>query len=102
LTMLRAIIKEQLLAGCDSLRAVLVGGEAMPPDLPDRFHAQSQGEIFNRYGPTETTISSTSWRCEPGSPGGTVPIGRPIARTEVYVLDRELLPVPVGIVGELA
>ena len=102
MAMLGTLLEEQSLAACDSLKTVLVGGEAMPPDLPARFHAQSQADIFNRYGPTETTISITSWRSERGWQGRTVPIGRPIARTEVYVLDRELLPVPVGVVGELS
>ncbi len=102
MAMLGTLLDEQSLAGCDSLRTVLVGGEAMPPDLPARFHAQSAAEIFNRYGPTETTISITSWRPERGCQGRTVPIGRPIARTEIHVLDRALEPVPVGALGELA
>jgi amino acid adenylation domain-containing protein/FkbM family methyltransferase len=102
MAMLGTLLDEQSLAGCDSLRTVLVGGEAMPPDLPARFHAQSSAEIFNRYGPTETTISITSWRSERGCQGRTVPIGRPIARTEIHVLDHALQPVPVGVAGELA
>ncbi|HEV7514943.1 MAG TPA: amino acid adenylation domain-containing protein, partial [Thermoanaerobaculia bacterium] len=101
MAMLATLLEEQSLAGCDSLRTVMVGGEALPPDLPARFHAQSEADIFNRYGPTETTISITSWRCERGWEGRTVPIGRPMARTEVYVLDRALQPLPMGVAGEL-
>jgi acyl carrier protein len=58
-----------------------------------------RGEIFNMYGPTETTIWSTTYRIEGNST--TIPIGKPIANTQVYVLNSGLEPVPVGEAGEL-
>ena len=60
-----------------------------------------EGELCNLYGPTEATIEVTSWRCERGSGPGRTPLGRPIANTQVYMLDAERNPVPVGVPGEL-
>jgi amino acid adenylation domain-containing protein len=101
MAMLAALLKEHSLADCGNLRTVLSGGEAMPVDLPARFHSQSKADLYNRYGPTEATISVTSWRCLPGDYGRAQPIGRPIARTRIYLLDSALQPVPIGVAGEL-
>ena len=101
MAMLAALLKEHSLASCRSLRTVLAGGEVMPGDLPALFYSRSGAELYNRYGPTEATISVTSWRCLPGDPGRSQPIGRPIARTRIYLLDDELRPVPLGVAGEL-
>ncbi|HWG99483.1 MAG TPA: AMP-binding protein, partial [Pilimelia sp.] len=78
---------------------VLVGGEALPAALAEALHAAGAASVTNLYGPTETTIWSTAH--EVGA-GGTSPppIGRPIANTQVHVLDGWLRPVPVGAVGE--
>jgi amino acid adenylation domain-containing protein len=75
----------------------LCGGEAMPPDLAAALLPRC-GELWNMYGPTETTIWSTVHRV---TAGGPVPIGKPIANTQVYVLDAARDPVPPGVVGEL-
>lgn len=83
--------------GSDKLR-ILCGGEAFPRQLADRL-LEVVPEVWNMYGPTETTIWSSIARVEP-SPRA-VPIGRPIANTTMYVLDRYLKPVPIGAVGEL-
>jgi amino acid adenylation domain-containing protein len=77
---------------------ILCGGEALPRALADRL--LDKGEVlWNLYGPTETTIWSSAWRVE----GGELPIcvGRPISGTRLYVLDKWLRPVPVGVTGEL-
>jgi amino acid adenylation domain-containing protein len=82
-----------------SLRQMLVGGEAFPTKLATELQSLVNGDVINMYGPTETTIwSSTHVLCD--SPG-TVPIGRPIANTQLYVLDKNFQPVPVGVPGEL-
>ena len=57
--------------------------------------------LHNLYGPTEATIDATSWCCEAGAAAPTVPLGRPIANTRIYVLDARLSPVAVGVVGEI-
>ncbi|MBU3871521.1 AMP-binding protein, partial [Streptomyces sp. 4503] len=78
---------------------VLVGGEALPADLAVAL-AERAESVTNMYGPTETTIWSTAWPVT--SEGAGAPrIGRPIANTQVYVLDGGLRPVPVGVPGEL-
>jgi amino acid adenylation domain-containing protein len=79
------------------LPRVISGGEPLPADLADRL-LERVGELWNFYGPTETTIWSTRARVRPGEP---VTIGRPVANTTAYVLDERLEPVPVGCVGEL-
>jgi amino acid adenylation domain-containing protein len=79
------------------MRAV-VGGEAVPAALATQLHELMEG-VWNFYGPTETTVWSTCWKVE--EPGGTVPIGRPIANTRCYVLDAAGEPVPPGVLGEL-
>jgi len=77
---------------------MLCGGEALPRALADRLLPKGLA-LWNLYGPTETTIWSSFARVEPGE--GPVPIGRPIANTELYVLDARLRPAPVGVAGEL-
>ncbi|HEX8202153.1 MAG TPA: amino acid adenylation domain-containing protein, partial [Isosphaeraceae bacterium] len=77
---------------------MLCGGEALPRALADRL-LDKGAALWNLYGPTETTIWSSAARVEPGE--GAVPIGRPIANTQLYVLDARLRPVPVGVTGEL-
>jgi amino acid adenylation domain-containing protein len=77
---------------------ILCGGEAVSRKLADQL-LQKCSSLWNMYGPTETTIWSTASRIEPG-PGG-VPIGQPIANTQLYILDKVLQPVPIGVAGEL-
>ena len=76
---------------------VLCGGETLRPDLAEELFKRCR-ELWNMYGPTETTIWSTTCRLLPGEP---ISLGRPIANTKVHVLDGDLRPVPVGAVGEL-
>ncbi|VTT99452.1 amino acid adenylation domain protein : Peptide synthetase (Fragment) OS=Cyanothece sp. CCY0110 GN=CY0110_07821 PE=4 SV=1: AMP-binding: AMP-binding_C [Gemmataceae bacterium] len=84
-------------AGRPGLRA-FCGGEPMPPELAGRL-LERVAEVWNLYGPTETTVWSTVHRVERA--GGSVPIGHPIANTQVYVLDPQLEQLPAGEVGEL-
>ncbi len=78
---------------------ILCGGEALPRSLAERLTAGG-AEVWNLYGPTETTIWSMRHRLKP-SGSGPVPIGRPIANTTLYLLDEHCRPVPAGIAGEL-
>jgi acyl carrier protein len=77
---------------------VLCGGEALARSLANQLRTRSE-QVWNLYGPTETTIWSTMDQVAPA--GGTVSIGRPIANTETYILDQHLQPVPIGVCGEL-
>jgi amino acid adenylation domain-containing protein len=83
--------------GSRSLK-ILSGGEPLSRELADRL-LERCGELWNLYGPTETTIWSSVARIEPGA--GPIVIGRPIANTQFYVLDPYLQPVPAGVPGEL-
>lgn len=77
---------------------LLCGGEAFPPDLAKELLSRC-GQLWNMYGPTETTIWSTVHRVS--SSDGSVPIGHPIDNTQVYVLDARRNLVPAGAIGEL-
>ncbi|MFN8008649.1 MAG: amino acid adenylation domain-containing protein [Terriglobia bacterium] len=77
---------------------LLCGGEALSPELAEQLTARG-ASLWNMYGPTETTIWSTLCRVNPEE--GVITIGRPIANTQVYILDQHLHPVPIGVIGEL-
>lgn len=77
---------------------ILCGGEAFPRELANQLVERSS-RLWNMYGPTETTIWSAIYPVKVGD--GPVSIGRPIANTQVYLLDKRLNPVPIGVVGEL-
>jgi natural product biosynthesis luciferase-like monooxygenase protein len=94
-----ALEAENLSALC-SLRALMLGGEGLPPSLVETLRPVLPGRLLNMYGPTETTIWSTTAELDPED--GRVTIGRPIANTRVQVLDRHFRPLPVGVAGELA
>ncbi|QOQ77658.1 amino acid adenylation domain-containing protein [Pseudomonas poae] len=81
---------------------VMCSGEALPGSLVRRFKAQLPGiGLYNLYGPTEAAVDVTAWNCaRPDVPDNT-PIGKPIANTRMYLLDTQLQPVPLGVVGEL-
>lgn len=82
---------------------ILCGGEALTNDLAERL-LECGFQVWNLYGPTETTIWSTIYRVTSTVDQGisnTVPIGRPIANTKIYILDANLQPVPVGVIGDL-
>ncbi|HEY0737424.1 MAG TPA: amino acid adenylation domain-containing protein [Herpetosiphonaceae bacterium] len=100
-SMLQVFLDEPGVAGCASLKRVICSGEALPYDLQERFFARSGAELHNLYGPTEAAVDVTYWACERGSTRRMVPLGRPVANTEIYILDRHLQPVPIGVGGEL-
>lgn len=83
--------------GKPALKA-LCGGEAFPRDLANELVRRAQS-VWNMYGPTETTIWSSTIEVKAGE--GAVPIGPPIDNTQFYVLDKNNQPVPIGVAGEL-
>jgi amino acid adenylation domain-containing protein len=89
--------------GNPKLKAIC-GGEALPRELADSLLAKV-GSLWNIYGPTETTVWSTTYEVKRDRPNPRLdtpePIGRPIANTQVYILDSSLQPVPIGVPGEL-
>ena len=78
---------------------ILCGGEALPPELALGL-VQRSSSVWNMYGPTETTIWSSVHRVT-GQEDNGIPIGRPIANTQIYILDSHLNPVPANISGEI-
>ncbi|MEV7052312.1 non-ribosomal peptide synthetase [Streptomyces anulatus] len=86
---------------CGTLRRVLCSGEALPASTVARFHERLPCELHNLYGPTEASIEVSHWQAPPDHTGATVPIGKAISNTRLYVMDAWLRPQPVGAVGEL-
>jgi len=103
--MLAAFLEAPNVAQCTHLKRVICSGEALPHRLQTQFFQTLPNvELHNLYGPTEASIDVTAWTCHPSPdspPTATVPIGRPIANTQIYLLDSRDRPVPPGIPGEL-
>ena len=94
----------------ESLRLVIIGGERVLPESVrcwQQYVAKSgksdRLQLINTYGPTETTVSATLYRIRSSNSyaAGEVPIGRPLAHLQAYILDPNLQPVPIGVPGEL-
>ena len=101
-TLLRLLLEDGELAGCQSLRRVFCGGEALTPELQDTFNAFMTAELVNVYGPTEATIHASFAVCsDTGDEPPRSSIGRPIKNARLYILDQQQRPVPRGMVGEL-
>jgi amino acid adenylation domain-containing protein len=104
--MLNAFLEADASAAQRSLRRVICSGEALPAALQRRFWSWREPagrhiELHNLYGPTEAAVDVSAHACQPDAGASSVPIGRPIANTRLYVLDRALRPLPVGAVGQL-
>lgn len=100
-SMLAAFLATAGLDRCQTLRHVICSGEALPFSLQEEFFASLPAQLHNLYGPTEAAIDVTHWTCRRHDERRIVPIGRPVANTQMYVLDRQLQPVPIGVAGEL-
>jgi len=100
-SMLQVFLQETNLENCRCLKRVFCSGEALPWELTQSFFEKLECELHNLYGPTEAAIDVTFWRCQPQENSQLVPIGRPISNIQIYILDKHLQPVPVGIPGEL-
>ncbi|MFD9865440.1 amino acid adenylation domain-containing protein, partial [Streptomyces alboflavus] len=101
-SMLAAFLAEPTAERCVSLRRVEAAGEGLPVELANQFLSVLPGaELHNLYGPTEAAVEVSHWkhRIEPGAT--SVPIGKPVWNTRLYVLDSALRPVPPGVPGEL-
>jgi amino acid adenylation domain-containing protein len=100
-SMLQVFLEEPGVEQCTCLRRVSTGGEVLSPQLQERFFSRFTSNLYNGYGPTEATVAVTYWTCQRGDHRRVIPIGRPIANTQIYILDRYLNPVPIGVPGEL-
>ncbi|MDE9430506.1 non-ribosomal peptide synthetase [Xenorhabdus bovienii] len=101
-SMLGLFLTHPQIAECQSIKRIICSGEAL-----SAAHVKlcqqllPAAEIYNLYGPTEAAIDVTAWRCPTNFADDQVPIGKPIANTQLYILDRYLAPVPLGAAGEL-
>lgn len=93
------LMSDEARAALGRVRHLMLGGEALPAALVRDLRAVTDARIENMYGPTETTIWSSTGRVEEVE--GVADLGTPIANTQLYVLDAALAPVPIGNAGEL-
>lgn len=100
-SMMQLFLRENHDGMCRSLKKVVCSGEALSCELQEHFFEKLDAELHNLYGPTEAAVDVTFWECRRGSQRLTVPIGKPVANTQIYILDRYMQPVPVGVAGEL-
>ncbi|MGG5272672.1 amino acid adenylation domain-containing protein [Pseudomonas syringae pv. coryli] len=101
-SMLQAFVNQTPAGRCSTLKRVLCSGEALPHALLLQGQAHfPKSELHNLYGPTEAAIDVTAWHYVAEQDIGIVPIGRPIANTQIYLLDAHGQPVPIGVSGEI-
>ncbi|WRH68361.1 MAG: AMP-binding protein [Planktothrix sp. GU0601_MAG3] len=92
-SMLRVFLQQPNLESCSCLKRIFCGGEALSFELKQRFFERLNCELYNLYGPTETAVYATYFQCTPESNYQIIPIGRPIANTQIYILNSDLKPV---------
>lgn len=100
-SMLGVFLEGEDLQECQSLRRVICSGEALSASLRDRFYTIFQCPLYNLYGPTEASVDVTAYTCDKQQGSALVPIGKPIANTQIYILDGAGRPTGIGVAGEL-
>jgi amino acid adenylation domain-containing protein len=98
-----ALLEPALRSGelADRVRVLVLGGEPLQASVAQLWRKYApRTRIFNHYGPTETTVGCAVYELGE-NPSGTVPIGRPISNTQIYILDSHLQPAPIGVAGEI-
>ena len=98
-SMLRVFLEDEGVEQCGCLKRVICSGEELTPNILARYYESLDAHLYNLYGPTEASIDVSYWACSPED--DIVPIGKPIANTQLYVLDENLQPLPIGVPGEL-
>ncbi|MGC4060737.1 MAG: amino acid adenylation domain-containing protein [Aquabacterium sp.] len=101
------LLSPSVLAACplgdaaDSIATLILGGEACPWPVAAPYVAAGR-RVINAYGPTEASVCVTLFECGAQAPSSpTLPLGRPLPHTQLYVLDADLRPVPTGVAGEI-
>ncbi|MBV8100096.1 MAG: amino acid adenylation domain-containing protein, partial [Verrucomicrobia bacterium] len=101
-SMLNSFLATSGVESCTSLRRIVCSGEALAPDSVRQCQRLlPKSNLYNLYGPTEAAVDVTAWSCPKDFDRPIVPIGRPIANTQIYILDSQAHPVPLGATGEL-
>jgi amino acid adenylation domain-containing protein len=101
-SMQRLIVTHPRFKECRQLSQIWCGGESMPTDLPELIWRHCGAAIWNFYGPTEAAVEATAHEVKDQDPRRPIPIGKPIANTEVLILNDQLQPVPDTVPGQLA
>lgn len=86
--------------GAVPLRVACCGGETLPASLAKAFIARTGAQLFNVYGPTETTILASAWVCGMAD-GAVLPIGQPLNDTQILIVDKQLKLLPLAVPGEI-
>ncbi len=86
---------------CPSLRHVICGGETLSCELQNKYFSRLSAKLHHLYGPTEAAIDVSYWQCRKDGAHHIAPIGRPVANTQLYILDGQMKPVVAGKTGEL-
>ena len=100
-SMLSQFLAEAGVEQCGSLKRVISGGEALAGQTVDSFHRLLRAELHHSYGPTEASIAASEWRCPRVAETAAVAMGRPLANTQLYVLDGAQQLAPLSVAGEL-
>jgi len=101
-SMLQSFLSQLEEGRCSSVRKIICSGEELQVALQNKCLELMPGALLsNLYGPTEAAIDVTAWECQRDAYATRVPIGRPISNIQIYILDKHLQPVPIGVAGEL-
>lgn len=100
-SLLWLFLEEPNVRQCRTLKRVTTGGEELSVELQEKFFQHLNADLYNGYGPTEGTIAVSYWKCQPEGNSQVVPIGKPISNVQLYVLNPQLQPVPIGVIGEI-
>ncbi len=101
-SMLHTIIDTEGIENCMSLKRVLCSGEALPYKLTEQFYKKMDNcSLHNLYGPTEAAVDVSYFPCLDYEKYLTIPIGKPVSNTKLYILDKNSKIIPIGVSGEL-
>jgi len=101
-SMLTLFLNTENVENCASIKRVFCSGEALPAaTIQKTYELLQEVEVHNLYGPTEAAVDVSSWYCDPAQLSAGVPIGKPVANTQLYILDQNLNQLPIGLPGEL-
>jgi arthrofactin-type cyclic lipopeptide synthetase C len=101
-SMLTTFLDHEGAAACSSIKRVMSGGEALPGSLARRCRERlPYAQLYQVYGPTEAAVNVTAWPCMSEVIPDSVPIGRPMKNTRIYILDSQSEALPIGVPGEL-
>jgi amino acid adenylation domain-containing protein len=100
-SMLALIAEMSALSQCRSLRRVMCTGEALTTALANKVRELIPVPVYNLYGPTEAAIEVSSYCYDTAITQNYIPIGRPVSNTQLYILDSNMTPAPIGVAGEL-